>query len=333
MEYVMSNRLSRSRRSLLAAMLVAAAGAAANAQTSVTWTGAAGDGNYSNPLNWSPNVVPVNAGGTTYNVFIPLVSGRSTIYIDAAAPSDINVQDFTLADGVTFVMTPNRRFTVRDDATINGIVDARGIGTIFDSGTAVASSSAARIRARDGAVAYLRTPSHSTAGNAYSDTLLLAENGSTINLAGTTQFLYGAGGGRHTHTLQAYLSSTLNMSNVQILGSVSGQDDILNFAVDETSSVLLNNLQVIQANGNGNDYVRLSLGRDSTMNAPVLVNASRVRTNFTQNGSFSAPNLVSLTESQVNLSGAQTFTTYLQVLSSVTLRTNKPFPSTGEQHS
>jgi hypothetical protein len=310
MESVMSNRPSRAHRCVLAAMLVAAAGSSlASAQTSVTWTGGAGDGNYSNPLNWSPNVVPINGGGVTYNVFVPFVSGRSTIYIDAASPSDIDVQDFTLADGVTFVLTPNRRFIVRDDATINGVVDARGIGTIFDSGTAVAGSSGARVRARDGAIAYLRTPSHSTAGNVYSDTLFLAENGSTVDLAGTTQFLYGAVSGRHTHTLRANISSVLDLSDVQILSSVSGQDDILDFSIDESSSVLLNSLQVIQANGNGSDFVRLSLGHNATMSAPQLVNAARVRTNFTFNGSFDAPNLVNLTQSQVQLTGNQAFTT------------------------
>lgn len=310
MESVMSNRQSRAHRCVLAAMLVAAAGSSlACAQTSVTWTGATGDGNYSNPLNWSPNVVPINGGGVTYNVLVPYVSGHTTIYIDAAAPSDIDVQDFTLADGVTFVLTPNRRFTVRDDATINGVVDARGLGTIFDSGTAVASSSAARVRARDGAVVYLRTPSHSTAGNTYSDTLMLAENGSTVNLAGTTQFLYGAGGGRHTHTLRANINSVLDMSGVQILSAGSGHDDILDFSIDESSSVLLSSLAVIQANGNGNDYVRLSLGHNAMMSAPQLVNASRIRTNFTSNGAFSAPNLVNLTQSQVYLTGDQSFTT------------------------
>jgi hypothetical protein len=305
----MKTNQTRIRRSILAAMLVAAAGTVANAQTTVTWTGGAGDGNYSNPLNWNPNTVPVNSGTNLYNVVIPFVSGRTTIYFDAATPADIDIQDLTLADGMTMVLTPNRHVRVRDDAVLNGIIDARGIGTTFDSGTAVANSSKLRLRARDSATVTLRAPSMSTSGNTYSDTLLLADNGGTIKLAGTTQYIYGAGGGRWTHTLQASLGGSLDMGDLVNLASSSGEDDILDFNISENSSLNLSRLQVIAANGNGNDYVRLSLGRNVAVSAPALVNASRLRTNFSQNASFSAPNLVSLTQSQIALSGTQSFTT------------------------
>ncbi len=298
------------RRCLLAAVLVAAAGRAVTAQTTVTWTGGAGDGNYSNPLNWNPNVVPVNGGGNTYNVVIPFVSGRSTVFLDAGTPSVVDFQDFSLADGVTFILSPNRQVRVRDDATINGIVDARGVGTIFDSGTAVASTNRMRLRARDNSSVVVRASSHNTGGNNYSDTLFLAENGGRIELDGTTQFIYGAPSGRHTHIARASIGGVLDFGDTRILGISAGEDDIFDFVIDENSSLLLTRLEVIQANGNGNDYVRLSPGRNVAISAPLLANASRLRASgFSQNASFSAPSLTSLTQSQVILSGTQTFTT------------------------
>jgi hypothetical protein len=305
----MSMVTGRYGRACVAALLVALAGQAVNAQTTVTWTGGAGDGNYSNPANWSPAVVPVNNGSTTYNVVIPFVSGRSTIFVDGGTPSDINVQDFTLADNVTLVLNPNRRFTVRDDAVLNGVVDARGAGTVFNSGTAVSSSSRLRLRSRDQASVLLRASSFSTSGTNFSETIFLAENNARIELDGTTQFLYGAGSGRHTHTLAANLGGTLDLTDLTVLASVSGEDDVLNVSVDESSSVLLGGLQIIQANGNGNDYVRLSMGRNVNVSAPVLTGASRLRTGFTQNGAFSAPSLTSLVQSQVSLTGSQAFNT------------------------
>ena len=79
----------RDRRLLLALAALAGTAAPAVAQTTLTWNTAA-DGNWSNPLNWTPNGVPNNAGPNTFNAVIGL-AGLYTVTLDI----DATIQNYT----------------------------------------------------------------------------------------------------------------------------------------------------------------------------------------------------------------------------------------------
>ena len=66
----------------------------AQAQTEATWTGGAGTTSYSDPDNWNTPDVPINDGGTTYNVTIP-----NSVSVNYDVDGVHEVTDLTLGTG------------------------------------------------------------------------------------------------------------------------------------------------------------------------------------------------------------------------------------------
>jgi hypothetical protein len=115
--------------------VVAAAGSAAPAmaQTDVTWSNPAG-GVWSQPMNWSPMVVPNNGGGT-FNATLSLVGGAYLVSMDIPVTIENFTMDEALAtlDLTTNALTINQSFT----ADVGTITSTGGGGTIVVAGQTV----------------------------------------------------------------------------------------------------------------------------------------------------------------------------------------------------
>ena len=141
----------RDRRLLLALAALAGTAAPAVAQTTLTWNTAA-DGNWSNPLNWTPNGVPNNAGPNTFNAVIGL-AGLYTVTLDI----DATIQNYTQSGvgailnlGNTSDLVVNQNFNL--SAEFNGRRDLGGLGTLrvngnvtFGNGARLRHTTAARV--------------------------------------------------------------------------------------------------------------------------------------------------------------------------------------------
>lgn len=134
----------RVRRSLFAFTLLAGAAGSAAAQTTLTWN-AASDGDWSNPLRWTPNGVPNNSGPNTFNAVIGL-AGLYTVTLDI----DATIQNYTqtgagsiLNLGNTSDLLVNQNFTL--GAEFNGRRDLGGLGTLRVLGN-VTFNNGARLR-------------------------------------------------------------------------------------------------------------------------------------------------------------------------------------------
>lgn len=132
------------RRSLFAFTLLAGSAGTAAAQTTLTWN-AASDGNWSDPLRWTPNGVPNNAGPNTFNAVIGL-AGLYTVTLDI----DATIQNYTqtgvgsiLNLGNTSDLIVNQNFTL--GAEFNGRRELGGTGTLRVFGD-VTFNNGARLR-------------------------------------------------------------------------------------------------------------------------------------------------------------------------------------------
>lgn len=122
------------RRAMGVAALAAAGMASwsqrASGQTEVSWASAS-SGDWSNPLNWSPNVVPNNSGPNTYNATIG-VAGAYTVNLDL----DVTIEKLTFnAAGSVLQLADTADLTLNSDWTMsgtefNGRRDLGGSGTL-----------------------------------------------------------------------------------------------------------------------------------------------------------------------------------------------------------
>ncbi len=285
-------------RVVFAAVVALLAGGAASAQTIVTWTNGSGDGNYSNALNWNPNVVPINAGLATYTVVIP---ANQTVSIDFATPASMEVTDFSLGSGARFILRPGRTYTVLDDADVGGSIEADGAGTHFSAigpGAAV-TGTAAKFAATGGAQISVSgsTYSHRTSGHT---AFMSATNaGSRLNVGGIDNIVYGAGGGRWFQSIRASNSGVVDLSGLQSLSIVSNEDDVLDFVQETGGSIDLSALQSIDALGNGNGQVRF-VADAAVFSLPSLMTANGVALSPSAATTFSMPALMTLTNSVVS---------------------------------
>jgi len=157
---------------LVAAVMVAClCPALAFGQTNSTWNG--GTGNWSNATDWSPNQVPNNGGGNTYNVTIDS-GGADTVTLDQSA----SINSLVLGGFVQPVLLQDLSGSP-ETLSISGQLTVRQAGTLqFSNGSSV-----------------------TVGGNLSNDGKIVFSNGSTLTVSGTlgnynqTQSLdlYGAG--------------------------------------------------------------------------------------------------------------------------------------------
>ncbi len=98
--------------------------------TAISWTGAAGDGNYNNPNNWSPKQVPTASDDTT-------IAPAAAVTVAISGASD-SVQSLKTAKVVTVAIADNSSLAVGNAATANSqLVNA---GTISINANSYATS-------------------------------------------------------------------------------------------------------------------------------------------------------------------------------------------------
>jgi hypothetical protein len=93
------------------------------AEIVVTWTGSGGDQRWSNPLNWSPNVVPVN---NPVDQYVVRIQSGSVITIDSSLPPTFAVNTLEIASGRVLQITGGRSVSVVNASGVNGQVRLAG---------------------------------------------------------------------------------------------------------------------------------------------------------------------------------------------------------------
>jgi hypothetical protein len=307
----------RSRRiASAAAALVLLCGAAANAQngTVLTFTRGAGSDNYGDALNWSggpAGAVPVNAG---LNLFSAVIGDGRTVQLDAATPSVLELQDFTLGNS-TFIVGLNRTFRVLDDATINGWVRVDGPSVFQATGTSCTLNPYSRFTATAGGRIDLGATTWNTYVYAYSDlsqSLATASGvGSQFNANSVTTLTFGGSSfNRDFFDLTATQGGSISMSGLQTIQNAPGEDDYLSININNGGTMNLSSLNAINMiGGNDNTTVEFNLGTGSSLSLGALVDADRIRLNLSTGATFNAPNLTRLSKSVLNIQGGRTVTT------------------------
>lgn len=115
------HRAGRHRvRAVLAAaglsVTVLSAGAQA-AEIVVTWTGAGGDQRWANPLNWSPNVVPIN---TAIDQYVVRIQSGTPVIVDAELPPTFAVNTLEVGSDRTLQITGGRSISVLNASGVTG---------------------------------------------------------------------------------------------------------------------------------------------------------------------------------------------------------------------
>ncbi|MFZ4733930.1 MAG: hypothetical protein ACOYK7_15440, partial [Pirellulales bacterium] len=314
---------SRCRLAIGAAVLVLGwvGGASATAQlTTATWTGAAGDGRYSNPANWSGGVVPINSGTTLYNVVVPFISGKSSLTLDSDVPNDITVNDFTLANGVTLTVNPNRRFTVDDDAMISGLVNVAGGRSQFDSGWALQTpGNTARFAVAQSGTAVVRIPEYSTTGlsaaTANYGVLSASGSGSVLDASSIQSWSAAFNDSRGdlvtVQTVAASSGGRIDLSGLTTLTTPVYSEDRVDFIVSTGGQIDLSNLATVGGAGS----LRLNVNESAALSAAKLTTANSLAIDLRAGASLSLPELS--TVSQLSLNVPNTVTLSLPKLFSV----------------
>ncbi len=220
--------------------------APAQAQTTETWSlGASGLWNVAG--NWSPNGVPNNGGGNTYNVDI--VDGSSTVTLNLAATID----DLTMGTGNTLVIPTGQQLTVLGPTISNaGAIQVNGGGgnnaylvldgnsTLSGAGTlsmSIASGSGTSyIEQGTGGVTLTNSSTIQGAGTIGNGGLAVTNSGTIDANAAGGLLLNGSGGITNTGLLEATKGDTLTINTSvadtggTIKASGTGSDVILSSA-------------------------------------------------------------------------------------------------------
>ncbi len=290
-----ANKRVRVAGSVFAAMLAALAGTTASAQVTVTWTGGGGDGRYSNPANWNPQVVPLNAGADTYRVVVP---NNVQITLDAFAAEAIAIQELDLGTGATIITRPGRSLTVvglaeirgNVDATLGGSFIATGVGTsILGNSTAIPTFRAGNNGlTRVGALTYSMTPIRY--GNF---TIAAAETFGTVDLSSLVSLNAGwndQDGTAYATTVSATTSGVVNLSGVQTLTTPARTEDRIDFSMASGGVINLNELQQITGGGSARFLVPLG----ATYSLPALTEGTNLQLVGAQGSTINLPALVTL---------------------------------------
>ncbi len=207
---------------LSSSLMVFAQLAPVQAQTTETWSvGASGLWNVAG--NWSPNGVPNNGGGNTYNVDI--VDGVSTVTLNLAA----TINDLTMGTGNTLVIPTGQQLTVAGPSISNaGAIQVNGGGgnsaylvldgnsTLSGAGTltlSVASGGGSSyIQQGTGGVTLTSSSTIQGAGTIGNGGLAVANSGTIDANAAGGLLLNGSGGITNTGLLEATKGDTLTIN-------------------------------------------------------------------------------------------------------------------------
>jgi hypothetical protein len=279
------------RAALLAAGAAVSLSSAQAAVFTATWTGAAGNSNYSDPGNWNipgnAGAVPIDDATDQFNVVIP---ASVSVELDIATPNTIAVQDFTIGAGARLIVRPGRAYSVLDDAQIAGIIDADGASSFTASGPGVAiTGTAARFEATGNALITVNGATHNIQNQGNNATIYNADGADTIlNLSGITAYNWlGDFGGAQTHRISASNVAEINLSGLRTISmNVEAQDRLI---ISQTAggSIDLTNLNTISGAGE----VRFATDAAS-FTLPGLINASNISFEMNAGSSLELPALL-----------------------------------------
>jgi hypothetical protein len=295
----------RARRILAAAGLCLAMASApglgrvAAGQTVVTWTGGAGDGNWSNPLNWNPNVVPNNSGSTLYRVVVP--SGV-TVVVDPTVPATLQIEELVLGTGSALSLRAGRALTVHGAADIRGSVDASLGGSLIATGAGTqitgSGSGIPTFRVGNGGSVAVGASSYSMTPIRYGNFPIFTADGtgSVLNLSSLLTLNAGwndQDGVAYATTVSASNGGVVNLSGLQTLTTPNRGEDRIDFVTSTAGSISLNGLRQI----NGAAVAKFVVPLDATQSLPQLATASNLSVELGTGASFNAPLLTSVDNS------------------------------------
>ncbi len=278
--------------------------APALAQTTVTWTGAAGDGNYSNPGNWNPQVVPVNVGTTTYRVLVP----TGSVTLDAGAPTNINVSEFVLGASATFRTRPGRGVVVLGVADVAGVVDTSVGGSFTAASPTSTLTGTPQLLAGGGGLVQVGGSQYSMTSVRYGNFPIFTADGtgSVLNLSSLLTLNAGwndQDGSTYVTTVSASNNGRVDLSGVQTLTTPARSEDRIDFNATTGGVIDLSGLQTIQ--GGGRARFNLSTAAP-VLSLPALTSAANLDVIAASGTTFSVPVLTTLYNASLSLADGST---------------------------
>ncbi len=262
---------------VLAIGLLIGAGPVAGGQPiDATWTGGGDGSNYSDADNWDTPDVPINDGGTTYDV---VIGTGQTVHFDIDTPE--SVTDFELAAGSTFIVDPGHSFTVLDDALIGGVIQADNAAFTATAAGAAFSGNKAQLDTQGGGGIAIAATTYSSTGlnTGYNTTwdLFSADGAGTMLNLSALQWLNAGfndnSGGFLYQRIWATNNAAINLSSLQTITGPSRAEDRLDINIDTGGTIDLTALQTINSAGSGTTRFNLDV---PTFSLPALESASYV---------------------------------------------------------
>ena len=315
------------------------------AQTIATWTGTAGNGSYNDPTNWDIGVVPIDSGGTTYQVFI---GSSQNVTFDVPGTGH-QVFQLTTGGSSQFTVDPGRDLLVTDAASIGGLVSTTNGTLSASSAASMFTGTAARILATSGGQITLGVPSLSstlTSGELITATgtgaavtlsqlqtinndqdaggspirVIAARNSGHVDLSALTNVIGGRGGDSlrfettsgGTMDLSA-LQSISGFRNVRFmtdaatysLPALSTIEGAVIFELDAGADLSLPVLTSFYGSGSSFNAA-LNPTVGGTITANALIEMNDVDITIGDGGTFNAPNVTTFTRGTLSLGSNQT---------------------------
>ncbi len=278
---------------------------------SVNWAVGNSGRSWLGATNWNPQIVPLNGGGTNFTVIVP--DSSSLVYNSSSAGT---IDALSLGNSSLLTANGGGGLVVTGPTILRGGVAANGSGSAF---------SATSIQTAFSGTPYLIATSGGRIGVAASTytwpyyngsfTLLNCNgNGSRIDLPNLTSFAVSYGdNGSWTYSVMARSNGVIDLSNLtQVTGG--SQDDWLEFNMDATGDILLDNLGrttgQVRFNSSRPFYELPVLrtatgtfiaGANSLLSLPALLTLSSGAISVSSNGSVVAPQLLTLDAVAVSL--------------------------------
>jgi hypothetical protein len=295
-------------------------------ETTSTWNNLGGDGEYANPANWNPVVVPLNDGGTAYLVVIP---ASASVSYDFPVSTAGTITSLTLGDGGTLTIDPAESLTVLGDADVAGRIVANA-GTFSAGAGSQFVGNKATLAASNGGNLTLPATSYSSTGITGGGTVLLFSAtgaGSVLDLSSLESLAdnHSTYNSAQVHQVSATNDGVVNLSSLQqVSGPTLEEADRLEFVVNTGGNIVLTALQSTTA---GTGEVRFSIDVPSytlpalqtavntqfnvsgtrTLNLPALVSHSGQGYTLGDGATVNAPALASLTNAVLTLGTGSVF--------------------------
>ena len=144
-------------------------------QTVAIWTGGGDGTSYSDPANWNIGVVPINGGGTNYNVIVP---DGENISFDISG----SISGISYGSGGSIEIVGGINFEINSVALLNSSISAEGAGSRFSAnGIGVQLGNGCRLDATNGAIIETSANTYNYTGNANLTAFHASGAGSTID--------------------------------------------------------------------------------------------------------------------------------------------------------